>query len=265
MLLLVEEGRARGREGRLGCVCAAGGQASAGSERHSSSACPVGPSPLSPLQARLDPERAHEPPTSLQSFVCGLAAGMIAKLGTHPLDVAKKRFQVGGASACPACAPAALLRCCPPAVPSSCGGAAPHRRRVRCAVLRCMSCINPACLVPPLPSLPPGGRTEAVGTLRTGARGLLEHAFCQHGPVAEYSWAEARAGCLFPRSHPPPCLFSSLPPCSVWRQRRCRACGRWCATLPAGRALQGCSRAPCPPSSRQRPRRRSPLQRTSSS
>ncbi len=31
----------------------------------------------------------------MQAFVCGLAAGMLAKLGTHPLDVAKKRFQVG--------------------------------------------------------------------------------------------------------------------------------------------------------------------------
>ncbi|KAK9817908.1 hypothetical protein WJX72_004133 [[Myrmecia] bisecta] len=29
-------------------------------------------------------------------FLCGLAAGTIAKLGTHPLDVCKKRFQVAG-------------------------------------------------------------------------------------------------------------------------------------------------------------------------
>ena len=29
-----------------------------------------------------------------ERFFCGLAAGMMAKLGTHPLDVAKKRFQV---------------------------------------------------------------------------------------------------------------------------------------------------------------------------
>ena len=29
----------------------------------------------------------------MDRFLCGLAAGMIAKLGTHPLDVAKKRFQ----------------------------------------------------------------------------------------------------------------------------------------------------------------------------
>lgn len=46
------------------------------------------------LQVRLDPAHADEPPSSLQAFVCGLAAGMLAKLGTHPLDVAKKRFQV---------------------------------------------------------------------------------------------------------------------------------------------------------------------------
>ena len=30
---------------------------------------------------------------SLQHFLCGLIAGTIAKLGTHPLDVCKKRFQ----------------------------------------------------------------------------------------------------------------------------------------------------------------------------
>lgn len=35
-------------------------------------------------------------PTSWQQFVCGLAAGTLAKLATHPLDVVKKRFQVAG-------------------------------------------------------------------------------------------------------------------------------------------------------------------------
>lgn len=33
---------------------------------------------------------------AMQTFLCGLAAGTVAKLGTHPLDVAKKRFQVAG-------------------------------------------------------------------------------------------------------------------------------------------------------------------------
>jgi solute carrier family 25 thiamine pyrophosphate transporter 19 len=32
----------------------------------------------------------------LQAFTCGLAAGLIAKLGSHPLDVAKKRYQIAG-------------------------------------------------------------------------------------------------------------------------------------------------------------------------
>lgn len=32
----------------------------------------------------------------LQAFSCGLAAGLLAKLGSHPLDVAKKRYQVAG-------------------------------------------------------------------------------------------------------------------------------------------------------------------------
>lgn len=32
----------------------------------------------------------------IQNFTCGLAAGLVAKLTTHPLDVAKKRFQVAG-------------------------------------------------------------------------------------------------------------------------------------------------------------------------
>jgi solute carrier family 25 thiamine pyrophosphate transporter 19 len=36
------------------------------------------------------------PPSAFQSFLCGLAAGTLAKLGTHPLDVVKKRFQVAG-------------------------------------------------------------------------------------------------------------------------------------------------------------------------
>ncbi len=36
----------------------------------------------------------HDP--RLSSFVCGLAAGLCAKLATHPLDVAKKRYQVAG-------------------------------------------------------------------------------------------------------------------------------------------------------------------------
>lgn len=34
--------------------------------------------------------------TRLQHFTCGLAAGLLAKLASHPLDVAKKRFQVAG-------------------------------------------------------------------------------------------------------------------------------------------------------------------------
>ncbi len=36
----------------------------------------------------------HSSASSLQHFMCGLAAGTLAKLATHPLDVAKKRFQV---------------------------------------------------------------------------------------------------------------------------------------------------------------------------
>ncbi|GFR40456.1 hypothetical protein Agub_g1014 [Astrephomene gubernaculifera] len=32
----------------------------------------------------------------LQAFTCGLLAGLLAKLATHPLDVAKKRYQVAG-------------------------------------------------------------------------------------------------------------------------------------------------------------------------
>eukprot|EP00879_Flechtneria_rotunda_P005929 GHRR01006235.1.p1 GENE.GHRR01006235.1~~GHRR01006235.1.p1 ORF type:complete len:350 (+),score=80.30 GHRR01006235.1:389-1438(+) len=32
----------------------------------------------------------------LQAFTCGLVAGLLAKLGSHPLDVAKKRYQVAG-------------------------------------------------------------------------------------------------------------------------------------------------------------------------
>ena len=34
--------------------------------------------------------------TGFERFMCGLLAGTLAKLGTHPLDVAKKRYQVAG-------------------------------------------------------------------------------------------------------------------------------------------------------------------------
>lgn len=34
--------------------------------------------------------------SSFERFMCGLCAGTLAKLTTHPLDVAKKRFQVAG-------------------------------------------------------------------------------------------------------------------------------------------------------------------------
>ncbi|GAB4822585.1 hypothetical protein N2152v2_009631 [Parachlorella kessleri] len=41
-------------------------------------------------------ESPEAPPSGFQSFMCGLAAGTLAKLGSHPLDVAKKRYQVAG-------------------------------------------------------------------------------------------------------------------------------------------------------------------------
>lgn len=34
--------------------------------------------------------------SKFERFVCGMCAGTLAKLTTHPLDVAKKRFQVAG-------------------------------------------------------------------------------------------------------------------------------------------------------------------------
>lgn len=36
------------------------------------------------------------PATPAANFTCGLAAGVLAKFLTHPMDVAKKRFQVAG-------------------------------------------------------------------------------------------------------------------------------------------------------------------------
>ncbi len=36
----------------------------------------------------------HQAASTLQHFMCGLVAGTVAKLATHPLDVAKKRYQV---------------------------------------------------------------------------------------------------------------------------------------------------------------------------
>ena len=41
------------------------------------------------------PEKLEDAPeASFARFVCGLLAGTVAKLATHPLDVAKKRYQV---------------------------------------------------------------------------------------------------------------------------------------------------------------------------
>ena len=34
--------------------------------------------------------------SGFERFMCGLLAGTLAKLTTHPLDVAKKRFQIAG-------------------------------------------------------------------------------------------------------------------------------------------------------------------------
>ncbi|KIZ04995.1 thiamine pyrophosphate carrier [Monoraphidium neglectum] len=39
---------------------------------------------------------AAPPPDKVQAFTCGLLAGLVAKLTSHPLDVAKKRYQVAG-------------------------------------------------------------------------------------------------------------------------------------------------------------------------
>lgn len=41
-------------------------------------------------------EKEGDKLSSFQSFLCGLAAGTLAKIGTHPLDLVKKRFQVAG-------------------------------------------------------------------------------------------------------------------------------------------------------------------------
>lgn len=41
------------------------------------------------------------PEASVARFMCGLMAGTLAKLATHPLDVAKKRFQVSVLQAVP--------------------------------------------------------------------------------------------------------------------------------------------------------------------
>lgn len=41
-------------------------------------------------------ESALQHNTRAQHFTAGLAAGLFAKLSTHPLDVAKKRYQIAG-------------------------------------------------------------------------------------------------------------------------------------------------------------------------
>ena len=63
------------------------------------------PSPPPPLCHFTNPQEEAHPGedaggargnSGARAFLCGLAAGTLAKLGTHPLDVAKKRFQVAG-------------------------------------------------------------------------------------------------------------------------------------------------------------------------
>lgn len=49
-----------------------------------------------------------------ERFLCGLAAGTLAKMGTHPLDVCKKRFQVGCSVTV---TPSLCCGCCRLAVP----------------------------------------------------------------------------------------------------------------------------------------------------
>ena len=56
----------------------------------------------SSLSAHVQPGKAQQ---RWERFFCGLAAGMMAKLGTHPLDVAKKRFQVGSGANTPQACP----------------------------------------------------------------------------------------------------------------------------------------------------------------
>lgn len=48
------------------------------------------------FRRRLSADGEIEQRTTTQAFLCGLAAGTLSKLGTHPLDVVKKRFQVAG-------------------------------------------------------------------------------------------------------------------------------------------------------------------------
>jgi hypothetical protein len=49
------------------------------------------------MQCALLHESSDSPTSGFQSFMCGLAAGTLAKLGSHPLDVAKKRYQASRA------------------------------------------------------------------------------------------------------------------------------------------------------------------------
>ena len=58
---------------------------------------------LARLQCALLHESPEAAPSGFQSFMCGLAAGTLAKLGSHPLDVAKKRYQVRGHGLTVAC------------------------------------------------------------------------------------------------------------------------------------------------------------------
>lgn len=181
-----------------------------------------------PLQVRLDPAQADEAPSSMQAFVCGLAAGMLAKLGTHPLDVAKKRFQVGLVGW--------WLRCTWARVGQA--GLAPtnNGQAVFCAGTHQAHSLSCSWLA--------GGGPGAIGAVWPGrARRWLPRGRLQFD---ERGWA---AGTLL-AAHAPTCCCSArpatahtplpfpnalplhwpLPPCSASHPRRCTRCGRCCTT-----------------------------------
>ncbi|GLC38991.1 hypothetical protein PLESTB_001774000 [Pleodorina starrii] len=78
-------------EAAAAAAAAATGTSSSSSGRDATQAAPS-PSPAPSPAVSLPGVQSSR----LQAFACGLLAGLLAKLVTHPLDVAKKRYQVAG-------------------------------------------------------------------------------------------------------------------------------------------------------------------------
>jgi hypothetical protein len=117
------------------------------------------------------PPQPLPPPDKLQAFTCGLLAGLVAKLVSHPLDVAKKRYQVGPGPGIATRGPqrragaSAPLLASPPPGQTAC----PHAGAWAAPSPKPPAPLSPACAR--ARGRPPGRRPAALAALRRARRG----------------------------------------------------------------------------------------------